>query len=173
MSDPFIGEIKMFGGNFAPLGWALCDGQVIAISQNDTLFSLIGTTYGGDGQETFNLPDLRGRLPIHQGTGPGLSTRVIGQSSGQETVTLSLNQIPSHNHVINANTSPAESGTPSGNILAQSVASDCYTEDFFDPLAMHSSMVSQTGGSQPHSNLMPYLCVGFIISLFGIYPTPA
>lgn len=171
MADPYIGEIRMFAGNFAPVGWMFCEGQLIPISENDALFALIGTTYGGDGQETFALPDLRGRLPVHQGTGPGLSTRVIGELSGVETVTLTTNQIPAHTHGLQASTSEAETSQPNGNILA---ASD---DNLFTGLtpntALNNAALNSVGGSQPHNNLMPSLCVSFIISLYGIFPSQA
>ena len=170
MSSPYVGEIRMFGGNFAPAGWAFCDGATIAISQNDTLFNLIGTTYGGDGQETFNLPDLRGRVPIHQGQGPGTSNYIIGQVSGSESVTLTTNQLPSHTHPFMAVTDPAASTNPTNSLLARA-AVDIYTSDLSSPVAMNVNSLNTIGGSQPHDNMMPYLAVSFILSLFGIFPS--
>ncbi len=170
MSSPYVGEIRMFAGNFAPVGWAFCTGQTLAISEYDTLFNLIGTTYGGDGENTFALPDLRGRLPIHQGQGPGLNTRIIGELSGVETVTLTTNQIPSHTHPYMAVTDPANSSNPTGNLLARS-ARDIYTSDLSAYSAMHPQSIGSVGGGQPHDNMMPYLAISFIISLYGIYPT--
>jgi len=156
----------MFGGNFAPRGWAFCDGAVMAISQNDVLFSLIETTYGGDGQTTFNLPDMRGRLPVHQGSG-----FVIGQAAGTESVTLTVNQIPAHSHPLLATTNIANQTSPQTNVVAQGSAADLYIED--TPNQNLSALaISSVGGSQPHTNFQPYLCVDFIISLFGIYPSP-
>jgi microcystin-dependent protein len=168
MAQPYIGEIKMFGGNFAILGYAFCNGQLMAIDQNDALFSLIGTTYGGDGQTTFGLPDLRGRIPLHVGTGPGLSPRTLGEASGTETVTLTTNQLASHNHTVVADSNLGPSGNPQGNIVAGTAANP------YNATAVNNQMgnqaIGQTGGSQPHDNIMPYQCVTYIISLYGIYP---
>ncbi|WP_350334596.1 phage tail protein [Coralliovum pocilloporae] len=170
MSEPFVGEIRMFAGNFAPRGWAFCDGQLLATSQNDALFSLLGTIYGGDGRTTFGLPDMRGRIPLHQGTGPGLSPRRLGSRSGSETETLTTNQLASHSHDLNANTAQATDTAPQGKILAQGVGVNFYNPS--DPnVSMAPSAITQTGGSQRHTNLMPTLCVNFIIALFGIYPS--
>lgn len=168
MSEPFIGEIRMFGGTFAPVGWALCDGQLLAISQNDALFSLLGTTYGGDGRTTFGLPDLRGRVPIHQGTGSGLTNRAMGATGGSETVTLSADQLPAHTHTMNASTNAADAADPAGAVLAEGGA-DIYVEDNANQALATS--IGATGGSQPHDNLMPFQCTNYIISLFGIYPS--
>lgn len=170
MSEPFVGEIRMFAGNFAPRSWAFCDGQLLAISQNDALFSLLGTTYGGDGRTTFGLPDLRGRLPIHAGDGPGLSPRGLGSKSGSENVTLTLNQLPSHTHgPIQASTNAATEENPANNVTGQPVER-IYGND--TPLGdMDAGAITSVGGSQPHSNLMPFLCVHFIIALVGIYPS--
>ncbi|CAN5846978.1 tail fiber protein [soil metagenome] len=169
MSDSFIGEIKMFGGNFAILGYAFCDGQLMSIAENDALFSLIGTTYGGDGQTTFGLPDLRGRLPIHQGSGPGLSPRTMGEKSGTESVTLITNQMPAHNHTVVVDSANGGLTNPQNNIVAGSTATP------YDNTAVTNQMGNQSiglmGGSQPHDNMMPYQCVTFIISLYGIYPS--
>ena len=170
MSEPFVGEIRMFAGNFAPRGWAFCDGQLLAVSQNDALFSLLGTIYGGDGRTTFGLPDLRGRLPIHAGSGPGLSPRRLGQKAGQENVTLTVNQLPSHRHNWRASTVPANLLTPVGQNLAQSVA-DIYRADLDEPVNLNPQAFSSVGGSRNHTNLMPFLCIHFIIALFGIYPS--
>lgn len=166
MSNPYIGEIRIFAGNFAPVGWMFCEGQQLPISENDALFNLIGTTYGGDGQSTFALPDLRGRIPVH--TGPNFT---LAQTGGAESVTLSIQQIPVHNHALLASQNVATQPSPSGNLLAQSTLAQMYIQDVADtPLA--SSTISSIGGSQPHSNLQPFLCVNFIISLYGIYPSP-
>lgn len=172
MSSPYIGEIRMFGGSFAPVGWALCQGQTIPISQNDTLFNLIGTTYGGDGQNTFDLPDLQGRVPVHQGQGPGISQQyVIGQEGGVEQVTLTTQQMPSHNHGFVASTSPANQQSPAPNLYGYMTQATPYFAGTVDS-AMNASMLQPQGGSQPHENMQPFLCVSFIISLYGIYPTP-
>jgi len=168
MSNPFIGEIRMFGGNFAPVGWMFCEGQLLAIAENDALFNLIGTTYGGDGQETFALPDLRGRIPIHQGTGPGLSPRVLGEALGTEWVTLSKSQMPVHQHPLAAS-GQATLGDPGGRLLGNTGARFLYV-DTEPGLTMSSDAQVPRGGGQPHTNVMPFQCVSFIISLFGIFP---
>lgn len=171
MSEPFVGEIRMFAGNFAPRGWAFCDGQLLAVSQNDALFSLLGTIYGGDGRTTFGLPDIRGRLPIHAGTGPGLSPRRLGAKGGEEGVTLTVNQLPSHGHGWPASDGAAQNDVPTGAHLAKGSAS------IFNPSLgpgqtdMNTGVVGNTGGSRSHTNLMPFLCIHFIIALFGIYPS--
>lgn len=170
MSEPFVGEIRMFAGNFAPRGWAFCDGQLLAVSQNDALFSLLGTIYGGDGQTTFALPDLRGRIPLHAGAGPGLSPRRLGERAGAEDERLTVNQIPAHSHGFRANTAAATSETPQGQVLAQGVGVNFYSEAAQDA-PMAPDMIANTGGSQTHTNLMPTLCVHFIMALFGIYPS--
>lgn len=170
MSEPFVGEIRMFAGNFAPRGWAFCDGQLLAVSQNDALFSLLGTIYGGDGRTTFGLPDLRGRIPIHAGHGPGLSERRLGAKGGEEAVTLTVNQLPSHGHALTGTSAGATSIDPVGNAPAQGLA------DYLNPrppvnLNMNPQAVGNTGGSRSHTNLMPFLCVHFIIALVGIFPS--
>jgi microcystin-dependent protein len=166
MAQPYVGEIRMFAGNFAPVGWLFCEGQQLPISENETLFQLIGTTYGGDGQETFNLPDLRGRLPIHQGNG-----FILAENGGAEEITLTIQQIPAHTHPAIANGSPGSANSPANNVLAGSPNIDLYREG--TPSVNLSGMtVLPTGGSQPHTNFQPYLCVDFIISLFGIFPSP-
>jgi microcystin-dependent protein len=170
MSNPYIGEIRMFGGNYAPYGWAFCDGSLIAISDNPTLFNLIGTTYGGDGVQTFALPNLLGRMPIHAGHAPGLQTYVLGQVGGLEQVTLTTSQMPSHNHVLSGSTNNAAANTPTGNVLA-AVASTYVQKNA--GTVMNAASVASAGGNAPHDNMMPYLCVSFIISLFGIYPSPS
>lgn len=169
MSEPFVGEIRMFAGNFAPRGWALCDGQLLAVSQNDALFSLLGTIYGGDGRTTFGLPDMRGRIPLHMGTGPGLANRRIGAKAGSENVSLTSNQIPSHTHQIQASSEGGDSTAPAGKVLANSGTHPIYIDD--TAVNMSSTAIANTGGSQQHTNLQPYLCVNFIIALFGIYPS--
>lgn len=161
---PYVGEIRMFGGNFAPAGWAFCDGAIVPISENDVLFQLIGTTYGGDGQQTFGLPDLRGRLPLHQGGG-----FTLGQNGGAETVTVSVAQMPGHSHTFVASLNPGTQAGPGGNLLAQSTVAKMYIQDVADtPLAANA--ITGTGGNQPHNNFQPYLCINFIISLFGVFP---
>lgn len=171
MAQPYVGEVRMFGGNFAPAGWAFCDGRLLAISQYDTLFNLIGTTYGGDGQQTFAVPDMRGRLPVHMGQGPGISNNyVIGQKGGTESVTLTANQIPAHNHLLLVSGTAASASSPQSNMLANGTA-NLYLRD--NPSAtMSNASINLTGGNQAHDNMMPYLCVSFIISLFGIFPSP-
>ncbi len=164
MGQPYVGEIRMFGGNFAPAGWMLCQGQLLAISNYDTLFNLIGTTYGGDGSSTFALPNLASRVPVHAG-----GSYVIGESGGVEEVTLNVNQIPSHSHGLPATSSSASQSSPAGGVPA-SWSGNQYT-DTAPTGAMAAGMVGATGGSQPHDNMVPFLCVNFIISLFGVFPS--
>lgn len=164
MAQPYVGEIRMFAGNFAPAGWMFCEGQLLPISENETLFNLIGTTYGGDGQSTFALPDLRGRIPIHQGNG-----FILAETGGAEEVTLTIAQIPAHSHPLLASNDPANVPNPLNAVLATTNTVELYSGDQGNaPLAQQS--LSPTGGSQPHTNFQPYLCVDFIISLFGIFP---
>lgn len=170
MSEPFVGEIRMFAGNFAPRGWAFCDGQLLAVSQNDALFSLLGTIYGGDGRTTFGLPDLRGRIPIHAGTGPGLSPRRLGGKGGAEKVTLTVNQLPSHTHAMQASSDPATTPNPQGAVLSESLTSTPYIQDT-QLVSLSSESITNVGGSRSHTNLMPFLCIHFIIALVGIYPS--
>ena len=164
MSNPYIGEIRMFGGNFAPEGWAFCQGQLMPISEYDSLFNLIGTTYGGDGQSTFGLPDLQGRAPVHVGSG-----FVLGQMAGSETVTLTIPQLPVHTHPMAASSDAANVITGASGVLAASVSLATY---FASPpdAALNAASVLPVGGAQPHENMQPYLAVNFIISLSGIYP---
>lgn len=169
MATPFIGEIRMFAGNFAPLGWMFCEGQLLPISENETLFNLIGTTYGGDGQTTFALPDLRGRLPIHQGQGTGLSNHVIGEQGGAESVALTINQLPAHPHAVQATSADADRRNPKMALPARPPEAAFTPSGTIAPMA--SATVEAAGGGQAHTNLQPALCVNFIISLFGIYPT--
>lgn len=171
MSTPFIGEIRMFGGNFAILGWAFCSGQLVPISQNDALFALIGTTYGGDGQQTFGLPDFRGRLPVHMGNLSGGGSYTIGQQAGSETVTLNANQLPAHQHPIPVNSNGSSSGNPAGNIIAKTPTSAFASGATTDVTLSPASLPAPSGGGQPHSNMMPYLCVTFIIAMEGIFPS--
>jgi microcystin-dependent protein len=160
----------MFGGNFPPAGWAFCNGALLPISENDALFTLIGTTYGGDGQETFALPDLQSRVPVHAGQGPGISQNYqLGEKGGVESVTLTAQQIPVHTHAFVASTAAASSLDPGGQVIAQSGQRAVYTEDA-TTTNLAPSAISPVGGSQPHENLAPYLCISFIISLFGVFP---
>lgn len=170
MSEPFVGEIRMFAGNFAPRGWAFCDGQLLAVSQNDALFSLLGTIYGGDGRTTFGLPDMRGRIPVHAGSGPGLSTYRLGAKGGSETVTLTTNQLASHAHTQQGTNDPADTQNPSNALYATTSGELLYRPDG-NPSAMAAGTTVNDGGSGSHPNLMPFLCVNFIIALFGIYPS--
>ena len=165
MAEPYIGEIKMFAGNFAPVGWAFCDGQTIPISENDVLFNLIGTTYGGDGQSTFALPDMRGRVPIHFGNGFAQA-----QSGGAESVTLTANEMPAHTHAFMASTAAGSGTNPQGNMPAASPSINLYLADAASA-SMSPAAVGASGGGQAHSNFQPYLCVNFIIALQGIYPS--
>ena len=173
MSDPYIGEIRMFGGNFAPVGWAFCNGATVPIAENDTLFNLIGTTYGGDGQNTFNLPDLQGRVPVHAGQGPGISqSYILGQQGGVEQVTLNTQQMPAHNHAFVPSGDPANQITANGGTLATPVSLATYFSAAPDA-NMNPAAVQNTGGSQPHENMQSFLVISFIISLYGIYPNPS
>jgi microcystin-dependent protein len=167
MSNPYIGEIRMFGGNYAPNGWAFCNGALLAIAENDALFALIGTTFGGDGQTTFALPDLRGRAPVHMGQ--GLSNYVIGQAGGSEQVTLNANQIQAHTHAPLGQTAAGSQTSPAGGVWAASTLNQYSTNAPSQPL--NPAVVQTSGGSQPHDNMMPYLAINFIISLFGIFPS--
>lgn len=166
MSQPFLGEIKMFAGNFAPAGWSFCNGALLPIAENDALFTLIGTTYGGDGQETFALPNLQCRVPLHRSG----STYIMGQTGGVESVTLTTQQIPVHNHAVLASEAPADQVT-AGNNLPAEATKRFYTAAPASPVAMAADAVSPVGGSQPHDNMQPYLAINFIISLFGQFPT--
>ncbi len=168
MSQPYVGEIRVFAGNFAPVGWEFCNGQTLPISQYDVLFSLIGTTYGGDGQSTFNLPDLQGRALVHQG-----SNYVIGQKAGAETVTLSIAQLSSHQHALQATNTAGTTAAPGPTVtLAATPAGESiYNNSTTGTTALASQAVGPSGGSQPHTNRQPYLGVNYIISLFGIYPS--
>jgi microcystin-dependent protein len=177
MAQPFIGEIRMFGSNFAPAGWMFCNGQTLSIAQYTALFSLIGTTYGGNGTSTFNLPDLRGRLPVHQGQGPGLSFYTIGQAAGVETVALNSTQMPQHSHALMASTATATLSSPTNNVTGAApqtpVAADLYTKPG-SPATVGNLLpqaVGNNGSNLPHSNMMPYLCVSFIIAMVGIFPS--
>ncbi|MFN2577810.1 MAG: phage tail protein [Pyrinomonadaceae bacterium] len=165
MAQPYVGEIRMFAGNFAPAGWMFCEGQLLPISENETLFNLIGTTYGGDGQSTFALPDLRGRVPMHFGNG-----FILAETGGAEQITLTVQQIPVHSHAFLGSTSVATQQGPGGNVVAQSTLAKLYIQDATDS-ALAPNSISSVGGSQPHNNFQPYLCVDFIISLFGIFPS--
>jgi len=166
MAQPYVGEIRMFGGSFAPAGWMFCEGQLLPISENETLFQLIGTTYGGDGESTFALPDLRGRVPLHQGSG-----FILAETGGVESVTLTVNQIPAHSHALLATSGAASSKSPVGSVGA-AAQGDLYTTTF-TAATMAATAIAPVGGSQPHNNMQPYLCVSFIISLFGIFPSPS
>ncbi len=157
----------MFAGNFAPAGWMFCEGQLLAISENETLFNLIGTTYGGDGQETFALPDLRGRLPIHQGNG-----FILAETGGAEEITLTVNQIPAHTHAKIASGDPADQATGNNGVVAAPPSLSMYYTSAADS-SLNANALTAVGGSQPHTNFQPYLCVDFIISLFGIFPSPS
>lgn len=168
MSQPFLGEIRMFASNFAPRGWAFCSGQLLPIAQNTALFSLLGTTYGGDGRVTFALPDLRGRMPMHAGQGQGLSPRTLGEMSGEPTHTLSLSEMPSHSHPLNG-TAAGTIGTP-GATVALAGGVKAYRSPASNPVVMAAGL-SPTGGGQAHENRQPYLGVSFIIAMQGIFPS--
>ena len=170
MPEPFVGEIRMFAGNFPPAGWAFCDGQTMPISENEVLFQLIGTTYGGDGEETFNLPNLQSRVPVHQGTSGG-TTYTLGESGGAEEITLTTQQIPIHTHALLASTATGTSPSPVDNVLASNNVVSMY-KSATATTALNAQAAGPAGGSQPHTNLQPYLCINFIISLFGVFPSP-
>lgn len=174
MAEPYISQIGMFGGSFAPRGYAFCDGQLLSVSGNSALFSLIGTTYGGDGRTTFGLPDLRGRLPMHFGQGPGTSYRHQGAVFGTETVTLNTTQMPSHNHIFEASSQPATSTNPSGQVVAPGDVAgvDVFQFTLNPPGAeMNAQTLADTGGNQAHTNLMPLIAINFIIALQGVFPS--
>ena len=167
MAQPYVGEIRMFAGNFAPAGWMFCEGQELPISENETLFQLIGTTYGGDGQETFKLPDLRGRIPIHNGNG-----FVLAEKGGAEEVTLTVNEIPAHSHPLLASTDLANTAIHADAYLSTTATGSKIYSNGTPSVPLDTEEISAIGGSQPHTNFQPYLCVDFIISLFGIFPSP-
>lgn len=171
MAQPYVGEIRMFAGNFAPSGWLFCDGQLLPISENETLFQLIGTIYGGDGQSTFALPNLQSRIPIHMGNGPDGNYYQLAQMAGTEQETLTTQQIPNHSHPLLASSAIANATSPQGNVVAQSTQVTPYVEDVAS-VNMAPNAVGPVGGSQPHENTQPFLCVNFIISMFGIFPSP-
>lgn len=181
---PYVGEIRLFAGNFAPNGWLFCEGQILPISENETLFQLIGTTYGGDGQETFALPNLAGRVPIHMGTGPDGITYQIGEMAGTEQVTLTVNQIPAHSHklkgpsLVALGSNAGNSANPSGNYPAVSPNVNLYSKSIREGVYMAdlqgvnaNAILTGTGGNQPHINMQPYLALNYIISLFGVFPS--
>ncbi len=171
MSEPFVAEIRIFAGNFAIRGWAFCNGQSLPISQNTALFSLLLTNYGGDGESNFHLPNLQGRAPMHQGSGPGLTPRQLGESGGSSTVTLNMNQMPNHNHTMQANASPASTAAPSTTTaLARSVGGNAYAPSP-DITLTPDALPDAAGGNQPHNNLQPYLTLNFIIALQGVFPS--
>ena len=166
MAEPFLSEIRIMSFNFAPKGWALCNGQLLPINQNQALFALLGTIYGGDGRTNFALPELRGRVPIHKGSG-----HVLGEKSGVQTVTLSINQLPQHTHFVNATTTTATTGTPTSSlVLARSTPQNLYAPAS-NLVAMDPTSISNVGGSQAHENMQPYSVVSFCIALQGIFPS--
>lgn len=171
MSEPFIGEIRIFAGNFAPRAWAFCDGQLLSVSQNDALFSLFGTIYGGDGRNTFALPDLRSRIPIHQGTGPGLTQRRLGSRGGEETHFLTSLEVPAHSHELMAGNENADTKSPAGNVLGAEGVQMYVDASTVSNDAMNTVSLFPAGGNQAHYNMMPYQCINYIVSLFGIYPS--
>ena len=168
MAQPYVGEIRMFAGNFAPAGWMFCEGQLLPISENETLFQLIGTTYGGDGESTFALPDLRGRIPLHQGNG-----FILAETGGVEEVTLTVSQIPAHSHPLLGSSANTSSPDAAGNVFARVTVAAVFPYGTDNPLLpLSPQAVAPVGGSQPHTNFQPYLCINYIISLFGIFPSP-
>jgi microcystin-dependent protein len=167
MAQPYVGEVRMFAGNFAPAGWMFCEGQLLPISENETLFNLIGTTYGGDGQSTFSLPDLRGRLPVHQG-----NSMILAETGGAEEITLTTQQIASHTHNWLASGNVTNTSSPQNNVMGPPVDVACSPYGADAPrTTLNPQTITPVGGSQPHTNFQPYLCINFIISLFGIFPS--
>jgi microcystin-dependent protein len=171
MAQPYVGEIRMFGGNFAPAGWMFCEGQLLPISENETLFQLIGTTYGGDGESTFALPNLQSRVPIHMGTGKDGTTYQLAEQAGTESETLTTQQIPQHTHAFLGSSGAATLTSPKDNVVGTSAQVD-YLTIATASVAMNANAITPAGGSQPHENCQPFLCINFIISLFGIFPSP-
>jgi microcystin-dependent protein len=171
MAQPYVGEIRMFAGNFPPNGWMFCDGQLLPISENETLFQLIGTTYGGDGQETFALPNLQSRMPMHFGTGPDGITYQLAEMAGVESVTLTTQQIPVHSHPMLASTNTASASVATNSLIGKSTSVDAFI-NAQPGTALSNQAVTPVGGSQPHENMQPFLCINHIISLFGIFPSP-
>lgn len=169
MAQPYVGEIRLFGGTFAIQGWSFCNGSLLSISQNSTLYQLLGTTYGGDGVNTFGLPDLQGRIPVHQGQGAGLQNYVLGQKGGVQTVTLTVGQLPSHSHVAMAGAGAAQSSP--ANASWGGVANNTYGPGTSANNSMNPGSMAMTGGSQPHDNMLPFLVLSFIISLYGVFPS--
>jgi microcystin-dependent protein len=172
MSAPYVGEIRLFAGNFAPAGWELCQGQLLPIADNDTLFQLLGTSYGGDGVSTFALPDLRGRVPVHAGSGAGLSPRTLAEAGGAESVTLNTSQMAAHTHLVSASQDPASGDYNAATGLPATVAGTNLYGAVGTPGPMLANAIGAAGGARAHDNMAPYLCLNFIISLFGIYPAP-
>lgn len=171
MADPFVAEIRIFPFNFAPTGWAWCDGQLLPLSQNTALFSLLGTTYGGNGKSNFALPDLQGNVPMHPGQGPGLSLHDLGEMSGSETVSLLESEIPAHSHTVQAQGAPADTNLPSGNAIARVIGASPYRAPAGAPLVpMAGEALAPAGGDQPHNNLQPYVTFYFCIALQGVFP---
>ena len=171
MGQPYVGEIRMFAGNFAPAGWMFCNGQLLPISENEVLFQLIGTTYGGDGQETFALPNLKSRFPIHQGTGPDGTSYLLGEMGGVEQVTLTVQQIPNHSQVLLGSNTAGQQSSVTGLVPARGVVDPYSTDTQGIPVTMSAQSLLPQGGSQPHENMQPFLCINYIISLFGEFPT--
>jgi microcystin-dependent protein len=169
MADPFVAEIRIFPFNFAPKGWAFCDGQILPISQNTALFSLLGTTYGGDGKSNFALPNMQGNAPMHPGQGPGLSLHDLGETGGSETVTLLESEFPSHSHAVNASAADGTTGAPNGQLVAKGVGVNMYTTTF-TATTLNPNAVAPAGGDQPHNNMQPYLTLNFCIALQGVFP---
>jgi microcystin-dependent protein len=177
MSNPFVAEIRIFGFSFAPRGWAMCNGQLLPISQNTALFSLLGTTYGGDGKATFALPNLEGSAPVHPGQGPGLSLYDLGQTGGSTTVTLQTSELPAHSHVVNADIGKANSGSPSGNVYKEGQTTNSppeaiasYNDNLAPLVALNPQTIGFSGNSFPHNNMMPTLTLNFCIAMQGVFP---
>ena len=172
MGEPYVGEIRMFAGDYAPAGWALCNGASLGPDQNKELFALLGTTYGGDGQTGFKLPDLQGRVPLHMGQGPGLQSYVVGETGGVETVTLTVPALAGHTHVVAASTQNGQLSQPTNAFLAQTNPGFAYVAASTPVRSLNGQSVYPAGGDQPHENMAPFLALTFIISLAGIFPSP-
>lgn len=171
MADPFLAEIRIFPFNFAPRGWAFCDGAILSINQNQALFSLLGTTYGGDGRTTFALPDLRSRMPLHAGSGPALTTRSLGETGGAESVALTVPQLAAHSHALSASTAPGNRQSPASAYLATDATGSIINYSTTSNAQMASAAIGTTGGNQPHENMPPFLALSFCIALQGIFPS--
>jgi microcystin-dependent protein len=170
MADPFVAEIRIFAFNFAPKGWAFCDGQILPLSQNTALFSLLGTTYGGDAKTNFALPNMQGNAPMHPGQGPGFSLHDLGETGGSQTVSLLESEIPSHSHQVSVSVRDATSRLPAGLLLAKGIGVQVYANPAAPTVSLNENALTPAGGDQPHNNMQPYLTLNFCIALQGVFP---